>query len=222
MRDFRDAKAMARSLRHGLTDHGLDLSHSQSLELTAKAFGYDNWNILAAKIEAAQPDLGEAGPSGPKTLFCSFCGKASHDVATLIAGPSVFICNECVGLCDDIVEHSRVLRLMKAGRDDTGDHPQLNAYLAERSDDQIRAYLAGAEGGLARERDYLRLVDEAIALRAEGRRPAARAAGGPRLPAHFDEKTDAEMKAHRAEHAGKLALGIKAVETVTRMLEARA
>ena len=221
MRDFRDAKAMARSLRHGLIDHGLDLTHSQSLELTAKVFGYDNWNILAAKIEAAQPDLAEAAPSGPKTLYCSFCGKPSLEVETLIAGPSVFICNECVGLCDEIVEHSKVLRLLRADRDEADGQPRLSTYLADRSDDQIRAYLAGAERDLARERDYLRLVDEAIAMRAEGRRPAARAAGGPQLPTHFDEKTDAEMKAHRAEAAAKLALGMKAVEVVTGILEAR-
>ena len=55
MRDYRDAKVMARALRSGLTDHDVKLTHSQSLELMAKAFGYDNWNILAAKIEADRP-----------------------------------------------------------------------------------------------------------------------------------------------------------------------
>ncbi|HZC16254.1 MAG TPA: hypothetical protein VE309_05795, partial [Caulobacteraceae bacterium] len=70
-------------------------------------------------------------------------------------------------------------------------------------------------------RDDLRMVDEAIALRVEGHRPAARAAGARQLPAHFYEKTDAEMRAHRAEAAGKLALGMKAIEVVTGILEAR-
>ena len=37
------------------------------------------------------------------TLFCSFCGKSQHEVRKLIAGPTVFICNECVELCSDIV-----------------------------------------------------------------------------------------------------------------------
>ncbi|MBF0199960.1 MAG: ATP-dependent Clp protease ATP-binding subunit ClpX [Desulfamplus sp.] len=36
--------------------------------------------------------------------FCSFCGKSQKEVKKLIAGPSVFICNECVGLCDEIIE----------------------------------------------------------------------------------------------------------------------
>lgn len=38
------------------------------------------------------------------TLFCSFCGKSQHEVKKLIAGPSVYICNECVDLCQDIVK----------------------------------------------------------------------------------------------------------------------
>jgi hypothetical protein len=37
------------------------------------------------------------------TLYCSFCGKTQHKVAKLIAGPSVFICDECVGLCNKIL-----------------------------------------------------------------------------------------------------------------------
>ena len=43
-------------------------------------------------------------PSGESTLFCSFCGKSQHDVKKLIAGPTVFICDECIELCNDIME----------------------------------------------------------------------------------------------------------------------
>ena len=39
----------------------------------------------------------------PKTLHCSFCGKSQHKVKALIAGPGIFICDECVGLCDRIL-----------------------------------------------------------------------------------------------------------------------
>jgi ATP-dependent Clp protease ATP-binding subunit ClpX len=47
--------------------------------------------------------------NGPeKLLYCSFCGKSQHEVKKLIAGPSVFICDECIDLCNDII------------RDDTG------------------------------------------------------------------------------------------------------
>ena len=38
-----------------------------------------------------------------KTLYCSFCGKSQHEVRKLIAGPSVFICDECIDLCNDII-----------------------------------------------------------------------------------------------------------------------
>ena len=45
---------------------------------------------------------GRGGDSG-KILYCSFCGKSQHEVRKLIAGPSVFICDECVELCNDII-----------------------------------------------------------------------------------------------------------------------
>ncbi len=41
--------------------------------------------------------------SGEKLLYCSFCGKSQHEVKKLIAGPSVFICDECIDLCNDII-----------------------------------------------------------------------------------------------------------------------
>ena len=41
---------------------------------------------------------------GDKLLYCSFCGKSQHEVKKLIAGPSVFVCNECVDLCNDIIK----------------------------------------------------------------------------------------------------------------------
>lgn len=43
------------------------------------------------------------GDDNGKLLYCSFCGKSQHEVRKLIAGPDVFICDECVGLCDDII-----------------------------------------------------------------------------------------------------------------------
>jgi len=43
------------------------------------------------------------GSSSEKILYCSFCGKSQHEVKKLIAGPSVFICDECIELCNDII-----------------------------------------------------------------------------------------------------------------------
>lgn len=42
--------------------------------------------------------------TGDKLLYCSFCGKSQHEVKKLIAGPSVFVCDECVALCNDIMK----------------------------------------------------------------------------------------------------------------------
>ena len=42
--------------------------------------------------------------SEEKLLFCSFCGKNQNEVRKLIAGPSVYICNECIDLCNDIIK----------------------------------------------------------------------------------------------------------------------
>ena len=45
-----------------------------------------------------------SGDDGKKLLYCSFCGKSQHEVRKLIAGPSVFVCDECVELCNDIIQ----------------------------------------------------------------------------------------------------------------------
>ena len=47
--------------------------------------------------------MSEKKGSSEKLLYCSFCGKSQHEVRKLIAGPSVFICDECVELCNDII-----------------------------------------------------------------------------------------------------------------------
>jgi len=55
MRDFRDAKAMAHSLREALETKSVFLSHSESLELVARTLGLPDWNHLAAQIQSSQP-----------------------------------------------------------------------------------------------------------------------------------------------------------------------
>ncbi len=49
------------------------------------------------------------------TLYCSFCGKSQHEVRKLIAGPNVFICNECVELCTDIIREEDKTQLVRSG-----------------------------------------------------------------------------------------------------------
>lgn len=51
MRTFRDAKAMAKAMRAVLAEKDVAISHSEALDIVARQFGFDNWNILSAKIE---------------------------------------------------------------------------------------------------------------------------------------------------------------------------
>ncbi|WP_375202484.1 ATP-dependent Clp protease ATP-binding subunit ClpX [Hyphococcus sp.] len=55
-----------------------------------------------------------SGGDGKNTLYCSFCGKSQHEVRKLIAGPTVFICDECVELCMDIIREESKSSLVKA------------------------------------------------------------------------------------------------------------
>jgi ATP-dependent Clp protease ATP-binding subunit ClpX len=57
-------------------------------------------------------------------LRCSFCNKSQHDVQKLIAGPTVFICNECVAVCDDILAaDARLEETGKSADQPTDDRP---------------------------------------------------------------------------------------------------
>ena len=63
MRDYRDAKAMAQTLRQVLDAKSVSLTHSESQELIAKVLGFRDWNVLAARIQASQPTATESGAS---------------------------------------------------------------------------------------------------------------------------------------------------------------
>lgn len=56
-----------------------------------------------------------SGGDAKNTLYCSFCGKSQHEVRKLIAGPTVFICDECVELCMDIIREEHKTNLVKSG-----------------------------------------------------------------------------------------------------------
>ncbi len=55
-----------------------------------------------------------SGSDSKSTLYCSFCGKSQHEVRKLIAGPTVFICDECVELCMDIIREEHKTTLVKS------------------------------------------------------------------------------------------------------------
>jgi hypothetical protein len=158
MRDFRDAKVMAHSLRDALKAKAMEITHSESLELVAKTFGYENWNILSAKIDTAQPrsgsTAGHQGPTPPAALYCSFCGKTQHEVKALVAGPTVFICDECIDVCSDIIDE-QLLRLIE------GDEARARAMSTER----LSHYVEHAKKGEQRNRLLLRRIERMLALR---------------------------------------------------------
>lgn len=119
MRDFRDAKAMAHTLRAALTTIGFKITVSQGLELIAQAFGIADWNTLSAAIRPEQAPA-------PESASCSFCGKSQHQIQRLYEGgfatmtrrivtrspplvraqrtpeSCVFICDECVAFCAQV------------------------------------------------------------------------------------------------------------------------
>ena len=68
--------------------------------------------------------------SSEKALYCSFCGKSQHEVKKLIAGPSVFICDECIDLCNDIIRDELPgIESVKASSDDLPTPAQLKSNL---------------------------------------------------------------------------------------------
>jgi hypothetical protein len=83
-------------------------------------------------------------PAETATMFCSFCGKSQHDVKKLIAGPGIFICDECVLLCHRIVSETPERDPLAAAKIDwPTDVPTV----------QLLTYLGAADSVLQRIRD---------------------------------------------------------------------
>lgn len=101
-----------------------------------------------------------------RPLTCSFCGKAAHEVRYLIAGPAVHICDECVGLCDEILAEKTMSHEARA------EHDVLLAALpyVERMDEQRPASMSCQ----ARSDRAASLIQERLcALRTAGNAPPA-------------------------------------------------
>ena len=115
-----EVKARASKLRDILASHGHQLKHTESLEVISKLEGAADWNTYSAILTKIQKTLERnpenrnaeipsstrdprKTPDERETLYCSFCDKSQHEVLKLIAGPNVFICDQCTDLCIDIV-----------------------------------------------------------------------------------------------------------------------
>jgi len=103
----------------------------------------------------------------PETLWCSFCTKSQFDVAKLVAGPGVFICNECIDLCNQIIIEEAARP--DAGPDDaagSGDTPSALKAWAGLSDDELLGEMVRAH---AAHRNVDRAVQRHVAaLRERG------------------------------------------------------
>ncbi len=76
---------------------------------------------------------------GEKLLYCSFCGKSQHEVRKLIAGPSVFICDECIELCNDIIREEIAGGELKNARADLPTPHEICEILDQYVIDQTKA-----------------------------------------------------------------------------------
>ena len=201
MRNFRDAKTMARALREALKAKAIETTHAEALELIAKAFGCENWNILSAKIEATEPAPSDertpsvstqSDPVSPQTLYCSFCGKSQHEVHKLIAGPTAFICDECVDICTDVVEPDddrELFRLMK-GTEESGrlEYPALLDLARRMPTEELAHYVERGRKGVKRSRVALQDIERRLAMR------DLEAAADQNVLATMQQKAQRELK----------------------------
>jgi hypothetical protein len=200
MRDFRDAKAMARALRDALKTKAIETTHGEALELIAKAFGYENWNILSAKIEAAgsaasdphEPSVATQNDPAPlTTLYCSFCGKSQHEVRKLIAGPTAFICDECVDICTGVVEpddDDELFRLMRNEENGGRAYQDLLELARRMSTEELAHYVVRSRKGVERNRVVLRDIERKLAMRDR------EVSADHNIPATMQQKAQRELK----------------------------
>jgi hypothetical protein len=230
MRDFRDAKAMAHALRGALKERSIEASHSETLELVARAFGCASWNVLSARIEAAHPgdahapSPGAGQPAAPTTLYCTFCGKSQHDVRTLIAGPSSYICDECVELCNDIIDtkgDQSIFALMASDEDGGRQaYPAASAHLGGQSAEDVVAFVERSRRAAQRYRLALRSIQEVLAMR-EGAAPNADGLAAPRF-SRWKDMSREELVAHRQRVEGEVKRYEQALRLGVTALGARA
>ena len=146
---------------------------------------------------------------GEKLLYCSFCGKSQHEVRKLIAGPSVFICDECVDVCIDIIDE-QLLRLIE------GDE----ATAREMSTDRLLHYVEHARKGEQRNRLVVQQFDRMLDLRRSAAPLDDDALRSSSL-IHLKNKTVDELLAIRAFSQGQLKRYEQALRTATVVLNER-
>jgi hypothetical protein len=235
MRDFRDAKAMAHALRDALKAKSIETTHSECLELIAKAFGLENWNVLSAKIEAAvsrerdeRAPLSSAGthePGTQPTMFCTFCGKSQHDVHTLIAGPSsTYICDECVVVCNDVIDgkdDQAFFSLLKADEESGNQaYPSAVEHLGGQSTEELTSFVERIRRSTQLYRTIVQSIQDVLALRNSDAQADREALAAPRLAGLKDQNRE-ELLAHRQRSEGELERHEQALRIAVTVLDGR-
>jgi ATP-dependent Clp protease ATP-binding subunit ClpX len=97
-------------------------------------------------VEKKPGGSGSGSGGDNKLLYCSFCGKSQHEVRKLIAGPSVFICDECIDLCNDIIRDETATEPGAKGTGDLPTPPAIRGILDQYAigQDQAKKILAVA------------------------------------------------------------------------------
>jgi hypothetical protein len=108
-------------------------------------------------------------PGRQNTLYCSFCGKSQHEVRKLIAGPTVFICDECVDLCDDIIDREDeqgILNLL-SGDAGSGDQAYQAAleHIHRMPTEEVKSLVIRCSRAAERNRVALQSARRALAMR---------------------------------------------------------
>jgi sulfite reductase alpha subunit-like flavoprotein len=185
MRDFRDAKVMARTLRSALAAKGLKITVSQSLELIAELFGVDGWNTLAAAIRREGPPRKDASPDrfrAPMTRHYSreleltlhrtfgHADQRNHEYATL------------EHLLFALIDDADASAVMKACKADLG---PLKESVANYIDNELETLVTDDDRGPTPTAGFQRVVQRAVRNAETLDREAT---GADLLVAMFDER----------------------------------
>jgi ClpX C4-type zinc finger/Glyoxalase superfamily protein len=229
MRDFRDAKAMAHALREALKAKSIETTHGESLELIAKAFGCTDWNVLSARIAAAEtrgPLAPVQAPAKPNdaiegAVHCSFCFQSQYDVRTVIAGPEpTYICDQCVTICNDVLdaEDDRPFFDLLAADRASGDqaYPAAMDYLTGKFTEDIVSLVERSRRGAQLYRTALDAVRSVLAARADDSQASADLLASSRFnwlkgktpPELLAERQRLERGLERSEQALRIAMTV--------------
>ena len=135
--------------------------------------------------------MAEKKGSRDKTLYCSFCGKSQHEVKKLIAGPSVFICDECIDLCNGMAASMGAFLLAAGAKG--------KRFALPNSRVMIHQPLGGAQGQATDIEIHAR---EILRLRADLNRILSERTGQPLEKIERDTERDYFMSATEAAQYG--------------------